>query len=72
MNNLHKWLKDQRIHSGKTQADVANAAKISRTAYTNIENGKRNPEVNTAKKIAEVLDFDWTLFYEQQSVQNVS
>lgn len=42
---------------------VAKACKISRAAYTNIENGKRNPSPPLAQKIGKVLGFDWTLFY---------
>lgn len=38
---------------------------ISRAGYANIENGKRLPSVPVAKKIAAVLGFDWTRFYEE-------
>jgi putative transcriptional regulator len=31
-----------------------------------IENGERIPSVGTAKKIAEILNFDWTLFFEEE------
>lgn len=47
-----------------TQEAVALKAGISRATYTNIENGIRKPSVNMAKRIAEVLGFDWTKFYE--------
>ena len=42
-------------------ADIAN---ISESYYCLIENGERNPHVETAKKIAKALDFDWQKFYE--------
>jgi len=33
---------------------------------TEIENGNANPSVKVAKKIAAVLGFDWTRFYEDE------
>ena len=49
-----------------TQEEIAKKAGIARSSYTNIENGERRPSVETAKKIAAVLGFDWTLFYEDE------
>lgn len=34
--------------------------------YSKIERGEKNPSVDVAKKIAAVLGFDWTHFYEDQ------
>lgn len=31
-----------------------------------IEKGERNPSPKVAKKIAVVLDIDWTLFFEEE------
>ena len=47
-----------------TQEDVAEQCGFSRPYYTMIEKGVRNPKPHDAKKIANVLGFDWTLFYE--------
>ena len=47
-----------------TQEDVAEQCGVTRAYYTMIEAGTRNPKPATAKKIASVLGFDWTLFYE--------
>lgn len=49
-----------------TQSQVALLANISRSAYSNIEIGKRDPSVTTAKKIAKALGFDWELFFEEK------
>ncbi|MBP7213301.1 MAG: helix-turn-helix transcriptional regulator [Anaerolineaceae bacterium] len=49
---------------GLTQQEVADAAQIKRSYYGLIENGERTPLPHNAKRIASVLDFDWTLFYE--------
>lgn len=45
------------------QIEVAAAVGITQQMYWMIENGERRPSVETAKKIAAVLGFDWTLFY---------
>lgn len=57
------WLIEQR---GKlTQEQVAILSGISRTAYSNVENG-RGLSVTLAKKIAAALKFDWKLFFEEK------
>lgn len=53
-----------------TQEQVAELSGIKRPYYTMIETGKRRPSVDVAKKIAAVLDFEWTLFFAPDS--NVS
>jgi putative transcriptional regulator len=47
-----------------TQQEVANAANVDVTMISKIEVGERQPSVKVAKKIAAVLGFDWTRFYE--------
>ncbi|MCY8932548.1 helix-turn-helix transcriptional regulator [Bacillus mojavensis] len=59
-----EWLKCHRLNKGLTQKDVAAKAKIARTTYASIEQGERNAGVQTAKAIAKVLDFNWTLFFD--------
>ena len=58
------WLSIKRTEKNLTQEQVSRKADISRAAYSNIENGARNPSVETAKKIAKVLKFKWTKFFE--------
>ena len=62
------WLKKIRKSQNLTQYEVAVACDISRTMITEVENGKAMPSPKTAKKIASVLHFDWTKFYEDQKV----
>lgn len=57
------WLKAIRVKCGLSQKHVSDVVGISQAAYCTIENGGTNPAVDTAKKIAEVLGFDWTRFY---------
>ena len=59
-----KWLIDKRKHSGFSQARLAEKAEISQSFLAEIERGKKRPSVPVAKKIAAVLGFDWTKFYE--------
>lgn len=38
---------------------------ISQQMYSKIERGEGNPSVDVAKKIAAVLGFEWTRFYDE-------
>ena len=64
---MRQWLINIRKSKGLSQYKVAREANISQSYYAEIEGGYRgNPlNVNIAKSIAKVLDFDWTLFYEE-------
>ncbi len=59
-----EWLKQKRLNKRYTQKEVAEKVQIMRASYTQIENGTRRPSVETAKKIARLLDFDWTRFFD--------
>lgn len=61
---MRAWLKDARIGKKLTQLGVANACEISRSYYTHIESGNKTPTVDVAKKIANVLDLQWTNFFK--------
>lgn len=60
------WLKLIRLGKNLTHSEVADAAGIKRAYYTMIELGERRPSVAVAKSIANVLDFEWPLFFEQE------
>ncbi|WP_239984878.1 helix-turn-helix domain-containing protein [Sporolactobacillus pectinivorans] len=62
------FLKARRDALELSQQDVANGAKIDRSYYTKIENGLR-PSVDVAQRIAKFMNFDWTLFFDQNSVK---
>ena len=66
MELSRKWLKQLRLKQCLNHEDVANAANIHRAYYTMIEGGHRNPSVDVAKKIAAVLGFDWTMFFDDE------
>lgn len=63
---LREWLKNIRNDKGLTQEDVANACSIARSYYTHIENGVKTPSVPVAKKIGNILQFEWTVFFAYQ------
>ena len=65
---MRSWLKKLRHESHNlTQEQLAKMVGISRTMITEIENGNANPSVKVAKKIASVLGFNWTKFYEDDN-----
>ncbi|MEH7277609.1 helix-turn-helix transcriptional regulator [Bacillus toyonensis] len=63
---MRVWLIEKRKKINKTQKDIAHRAQISRSMYAMIENGERNPSVYVAKKIALVLSFEWTVFFDEK------
>jgi len=66
---MRTWLREIRKEKKMLQREVANPIGISSAYYTFIEKGKRRPSVETAKKIAAVLGFEWTKFFEDEATQ---
>lgn len=62
-----KWL--IRLRGSETQESVSKRAQIHRAHYSHIEKGSRNPSVDTAKKIAAALGFNWIIFFENDCVE---
>ena len=60
------WLRQIREAKGLEQKEVADAVNKTQACYSFIESGNRNPTVELAQKIADVLDFDWTLFFPKK------
>lgn len=63
---MRTWLKDIRAKKELTQQEVANAANVDVTMICKIELGERRPSVEVAKKIASVLGFNWTRFFDDE------
>lgn len=63
-------LRDSRKEAGLTQTALSELCECARTTICMIENGKLLPSVKLAKKIGDVLGFDWTLFYEDIKLRN--
>lgn len=60
------WLKKYRLQTGMTMKDVADVVGITQVSYWQIEHGICKPKVDNAKKIANLLGFDWRLFYPDE------
>ena len=63
---MRHWLKQIRLSKGMTQSEVAKESGISRSYYADIERGTANAGGSTAKRIADVMGFDMTLFFANE------
>lgn len=61
-----QWLKQIRKKRKISQSEIARKLNKTQACYCQIENGTRNPTVKLAQQIAEILDFDWTLFFPEK------
>jgi len=61
---MREWLKYKRIYKGFSQEELAELVGIDNTSISKYEVGERNPSVDVAKKIADILEFNWVKFYE--------
>lgn len=62
-----RWLQDLRDAADLTQQDVAELIETTQQHYSYIENGDRRPSPRLAKRIAELFDFDWTVFFDDET-----
>jgi transcriptional regulator with XRE-family HTH domain len=59
----NSWLEEIRKDKKLTRDDIATGAGITPNYYSMLIGGRR-PSVKVAKRVARVMGFDWTLFYE--------
>ena len=59
-------LDEMRKEKNMTQAELAKRIGVAQNTISQVETGERRPSVELAKRIAGVLDFDWTRFYEDE------
>ena len=70
---MREWLKSFRDKANFTQAELALRTGTTQQMINFVENEKRRPSPQLAKKIAEALGFDWTRFYEEnENTDNAS
>lgn len=69
---IRRWLRSIRIKKGMSQKEIAEMVGIAQPSYWKIECGQCNPSVDTAKRIASVLNFDWTKFFDDSDGQSDS
>lgn len=61
---MRDWVINQRRSRNFTQEELANRTGLTRQMISAIERGERRPSPEVAQRIAAVLGFDWTLFFE--------
>jgi transcriptional regulator with XRE-family HTH domain len=61
MNNIQKYIKDQRKVRGLTQLQLSEIAEVSRTHLAKIESGKFSPSVETIQKLLHGLGLKLTI-----------
>lgn len=59
---MRTWLIE--LRNNRTQAEMAKMLGISQQMYCAIESGKRNPRINRAKQMAQILGIPWIMFFE--------
>jgi transcriptional regulator with XRE-family HTH domain len=62
---MRHWLKQMRLAKGLTQLEVADLSGISRSYYADVERGDANAGGQAAKRIADTLGFDMSLFFTE-------
>ena len=61
---MRVWL--SRSRGNQTQQQIAEQAGITQSYYSMIESGQRTPQVALAKRLGEIMDFDWQKFYDDE------
>lgn len=57
-------LREIRKEKGLTQEELAFLCEVQRSTISMIELGLNKPSVDLAKKLGEVLEVDWKVFFE--------
>jgi putative transcriptional regulator len=63
---MRRWLIERRKEREMTQMNLADQAGISRAYYSQIEQNYRSPSIRVAKKLADILGLEWTVFYDEE------
>lgn len=58
-----RWMAE--IRGNRSQYKMAEEIGIPQSTYASIEAGSRRPSVEMAKRIARVMGFDWTRFFQE-------
>ena len=62
---IRDWLIEKRVSKNLSQTYyIVSSCGITQQAYSCFERGIRRPRFETAIKLGNILDFEWTLFYE--------
>ena len=64
---MRSWLKELRVHKNFTRKKLANVVNVDVTSIAKYEQGERRPSPEVAQRIADVLGFDWTKFFDGEA-----
>lgn len=59
-------VKQRRKEMKYTQQKIAKKIGVTRQYYAYIESNKKVPSVKLAKKLGEILNVDWTIFFNDK------
>ena len=62
---MRRWLIELRKEKDLTQMAIASLAGITRAYYAQLELALRSPSIRVAKRLAEILEIEWTTFYNE-------
>lgn len=57
-------LKELRESNNMTQAELAEKCNVGQSTIAMIENGTNLPRVPLAKKLGDIFNIDWKIFYD--------
>lgn len=60
------WMVQKRLEKDLTQLELAKIVDISNRTISEIERGNRHPSGKLAKRLADVLEIDMSLFFEDE------
>jgi len=60
------WMVQKRLEKDLTQLELAERVDVSNRTISEIERGNRHPSGKLAKKIADVLEIDMVMFFEEK------
>ena len=60
-----EWFVNLRNKKKLTQEKLAKLCETTQITISHIENGDRRPSPELAQKLAKILKFKWTRFYEE-------
>ena len=60
------WMVQKRLEKDLTQLELADQVDVSNRTISEIERGNRHPSGKLAKKLADVLEIDMAMFFEEK------
>lgn len=60
------WMVQKRLEKDLTQIELAKQVNISNRTISEIERGNRHPSGKLAKRLADVLEVEMDMFYEDE------